>query len=177
LFFLEFLGSLLRFSKLALFLLSEFFETPFGGNFFRSGLFGGFLAALLLVLPLSFFFRPLSSRLFGSLKLFAETANIGVFGYLVLQLAFFGGSLLGGALFTLPAFLNLLVFSVLAFLVLAFLFLPGLLPLSALPLFALPRGLSGSFAFLFGLVLVASLLFCVAFLGGFFSVLGLLVLA
>jgi hypothetical protein len=141
LFFLEFLGSLLRFSKLALFLLSEFFETLFGGNLFRSGLLSGFLAALLLVLPLSFFFRPLSSRLFSSLKLLAEAANIGVFGYLVLQLACFGGSLLGGALFTLP------------------------------------RGLRDSFAFLFGLVLVASLLFCVAFLGGFFSVLGLLVLA
>ena len=176
-FFLEFLGSLLRFSKLAFFLFSEFFETLFGGNLFRSGLLGGFLAALLLVLPLSFFFRPLSSRLFSSLKLLAEATNIGVFGYLVLQLACFGGSLLGGALFTLSAFLNLLVFSVLAFLILAFLLLLSFLSPFTLPLFALLRGPRDSFAFLFGLVLVASLLFCVAFLGGFFSVLGLLVLA
>ena len=52
-----------------------------------------------------------------------------------------------------------------------------LLSLFTLPLFTLPRSLRGSFTFLFGLVLVASLLFRVAFLSGFVSVLGLLVLA
>ena len=120
----------------------------------------------------SLFFSPLRGFLFGSFKLLTEAPNVGVFSYLVSQFAVLGSPLLGGALFTLPAFLNLLVFSGLAFLVLAFLLLLGFLPL-----FTLPRGLRGSFTFLFGLVLVASLLFLAAFLSGFFTVLGLLVLA
>ena len=151
---------------------------------FRGDLLGGLFAAALFFLPLplfffflSLFFSPLRGFLFGSFKLLTEAPNVGVFSYLVSQFAVLGSPLLGGALFTFPAFLNLLVFSALAFLVLAFLLLLGFLSLFTLSLFTLPRGLRDSFAFLFGLVLVASLLFCVAFLGGFFSVLGLLVLA
>jgi hypothetical protein len=84
--------------------------------------------------------------------------------------------------FSVPAFLSLLVFSGLAFLVLAFLVLPGFrqpftLEPFTLDSFTLPGGLGGLLTFLFGLVLVASLLFLAALLSGFFTVLGLLVLA
>ena len=177
LFFLEFLGSLFGFSKLTLFLFSKFFETFLCRGLFRGGLRGGFLPLLPFFFFLSFLFSPFSGFLFGSLKLLTEAPNVGVFSHFVSQFAVLGSPLLGGALFTFPAFLNLLVFSGLAFLVLAFLLLLGFLSPFTLSLFALPRGLRGSFAFLFGLVLVASLLFGVAFLSGFFSVLGLLVLA
>ena len=161
LFFLEFLGSLFGFSKLTLFLLSEFFETFLCRGLFCSSLFGGFLATALFFFQFSLFFDPLRGFPFGSLKLLTEAADVGVFGYLVLQFACFGGLLCGLAVFSVPAFLSL-----------TFLLLLGFLPL-----FTLPRSLRGSFTFLFGLVLVASLLFRVAFLSGFVSVLGLLVLA
>ena len=135
-----------------------------------------FLLSLFFFL-LPFFFNPLSGFSFSGLKLFAEAANVGVFSYLVLQFACFGGLLCGLVVFSVPAFLSFLVFSGLAFLVLAFLVLPGFRQPFTLDSFTLPRGLRGSFTFLFDVVLVASLLFLATFLSGFFTVLGLLVLA
>ena len=81
------------------------------------------LSLFFFLLP--FFFNPLSGVSFGGLKLFAEAAYVGVFSYLVLQFACFGGSLCGLVVFSVSAFLSFRVFSGLAFLVLAFLVLLG----------------------------------------------------